>query len=130
MKEEHKAVKEESDARMRRMNVRNDARLKEEHKTDSRLKERWNIIGWRNAIEKDSEEAAVVQWNHACFGVRRVSKRTGSNPVHGPSVGAYCSCGKAEGTVTHTVRKLRRLTSSVGQLYGGTPAAVRWVRST
>ncbi|MPC92039.1 putative peptidase C1-like protein F26E4.3 [Portunus trituberculatus] len=27
-------------------------------------------------------KAAVVQWNHACFGV---SKRTGSNPVHGPS---------------------------------------------
>ncbi|MPC60158.1 hypothetical protein E2C01_054196 [Portunus trituberculatus] len=32
-------------------------------------------------------EAAVVQWNHACFGVRRVSKRTGSNPVHGRSAG-------------------------------------------
>ncbi|MPC07788.1 hypothetical protein E2C01_000355 [Portunus trituberculatus] len=30
--------------------------------------------------------AAVVQWNHACFGVRGVSKRTSSNPVHGPSV--------------------------------------------
>ncbi|MPC53613.1 hypothetical protein E2C01_047514 [Portunus trituberculatus] len=30
---------------------------------------------------------AVVQWNHACFGVRGVSKDTGSNPVHGPSVG-------------------------------------------
>ncbi|MPD02515.1 hypothetical protein E2C01_098104 [Portunus trituberculatus] len=28
-----------------------------------------------------------VQWNHACFGVREVSKRTGSNPVHGLSVG-------------------------------------------
>ncbi|MPC43169.1 hypothetical protein E2C01_036806 [Portunus trituberculatus] len=26
-------------------------------------------------------------WNHACFGVRGVSKRTGSNPVHGLSVG-------------------------------------------
>ncbi|MPC89459.1 hypothetical protein E2C01_084409 [Portunus trituberculatus] len=39
----------------------------------------------------------VVQWNHACFGVRGVSKRTGSNPVHGPSVVftthflAYCA---------------------------------------
>ncbi|MPD02866.1 hypothetical protein E2C01_098472 [Portunus trituberculatus] len=31
--------------------------------------------------------AAVVQWNHACFGVRGVSKRTGSNPIHGLSVG-------------------------------------------
>ncbi|MPC92926.1 hypothetical protein E2C01_088039 [Portunus trituberculatus] len=31
--------------------------------------------------------AAVVQWNHARFGVQGVSKRTGSNPVHGPSVG-------------------------------------------
>ncbi|MPC38625.1 hypothetical protein E2C01_032136 [Portunus trituberculatus] len=30
--------------------------------------------------------AAVVQWNHACFGVRGVSKRTGSNSVHGPSI--------------------------------------------
>ncbi|MPC28309.1 3-hydroxy-3-methylglutaryl-coenzyme A reductase [Portunus trituberculatus] len=30
----------------------------------------------------------MVQWNHACFGVRGVSKCTGSNPVHGPSVGA------------------------------------------
>ncbi|MPC57463.1 hypothetical protein E2C01_051443 [Portunus trituberculatus] len=29
--------------------------------------------------------AVVVQWNHACFGVRGVSKRTGSNPVYGPS---------------------------------------------
>ncbi|MPC72069.1 hypothetical protein E2C01_066362 [Portunus trituberculatus] len=25
------------------------------------------------------------QWNHACFGIRGVSKRTGSNPVHSPS---------------------------------------------
>ncbi|MPC07782.1 hypothetical protein E2C01_000349 [Portunus trituberculatus] len=31
--------------------------------------------------------AAVVHWNHAYFGVRGVSKRTGSNPVHGLSVG-------------------------------------------
>ncbi|MPC40970.1 hypothetical protein E2C01_034549 [Portunus trituberculatus] len=37
--------------------------------------------------------AAVVQWNHACFGVRGVSKRTGSNPVHGPSVGWASSLG-------------------------------------
>ncbi|MPC09443.1 hypothetical protein E2C01_002055 [Portunus trituberculatus] len=29
--------------------------------------------------------SARQQWNHACFGVRGVSKRTGSNPVHGPS---------------------------------------------
>ncbi|MPC35332.1 Ankyrin repeat and LEM domain-containing protein 1 [Portunus trituberculatus] len=29
--------------------------------------------------------ATVVQWNHAYFGIRGVSKRTGSNPVHGPS---------------------------------------------
>ncbi|MPC95645.1 hypothetical protein E2C01_090864 [Portunus trituberculatus] len=29
----------------------------------------------------------MVQWNHACFGVRGVSKRTGSNPVHGPRLG-------------------------------------------
>ncbi|MPC56638.1 hypothetical protein E2C01_050603 [Portunus trituberculatus] len=32
-------------------------------------------------------KAAVVQGNHACFGIRWISKRTGSNPVHGPSVG-------------------------------------------
>ncbi|MPC74721.1 hypothetical protein E2C01_069095 [Portunus trituberculatus] len=37
--------------------------------------------------------AAVVQWNHVCFGVRVVSKRTGSNPVHGPSVGWDFSLG-------------------------------------
>ncbi|MPC46104.1 hypothetical protein E2C01_039813 [Portunus trituberculatus] len=30
--------------------------------------------------------SAVVQWNHACFGILEVSKRTGSNPVHGLSV--------------------------------------------
>ncbi|MPD00873.1 hypothetical protein E2C01_096379 [Portunus trituberculatus] len=29
----------------------------------------------------------MVQWNHACFGVRGVSKRTGSNSVHGTSAG-------------------------------------------
>ncbi|MPC29708.1 Dopamine D2-like receptor [Portunus trituberculatus] len=33
-----------------------------------------------------SKGSAVVQWNHACFGVRGVSKRTGSNSVHGPSI--------------------------------------------
>ncbi|MPC81050.1 hypothetical protein E2C01_075650 [Portunus trituberculatus] len=36
---------------------------------------------------------AVVQWNHACFGVRGVSKRTGSDPVHGQSVGWASSLG-------------------------------------
>ncbi|MPC71912.1 hypothetical protein E2C01_066204 [Portunus trituberculatus] len=36
---------------------------------------------------QDNSGAAVVQWNHACFGVRGVSKHKGSNPVHGPSVG-------------------------------------------
>ncbi|MPC61906.1 hypothetical protein E2C01_055983 [Portunus trituberculatus] len=35
----------------------------------------------------------LLQWNHACFGIRRVSKRTGSNPVHGPSVGSASSLG-------------------------------------
>ncbi|MPC73946.1 hypothetical protein E2C01_068289 [Portunus trituberculatus] len=34
-----------------------------------------------------SPTAAVVQWNHAHFGVRGFSKRTGSNPVHCRSVG-------------------------------------------
>ncbi|MPC70938.1 hypothetical protein E2C01_065203 [Portunus trituberculatus] len=33
-----------------------------------------------------SLEAAAVQWNHACFEVRRVSKRTGPNLAHGPSL--------------------------------------------
>ncbi|MPC19675.1 hypothetical protein E2C01_012600 [Portunus trituberculatus] len=28
----------------------------------------------------------VHRCNHVCFGVRGISKRTGSNPVHGPSV--------------------------------------------
>ncbi|MPC59690.1 hypothetical protein E2C01_053716 [Portunus trituberculatus] len=36
---------------------------------------------------------AVVQWNHARFGLRGVSKCTGSNPVHGPSVGRASSLG-------------------------------------
>ncbi|MPC72373.1 hypothetical protein E2C01_066677 [Portunus trituberculatus] len=36
---------------------------------------------------KASNGAAVVQWYHPHFGVRGVSKRTGSNPVHGLSVG-------------------------------------------
>ncbi|MPC15818.1 Microtubule-associated protein tau [Portunus trituberculatus] len=40
-----------------------------------------------------SEKPAVVQWNHACFGVRGISRRTGSNPVHGPSVGWASSLG-------------------------------------
>ncbi|MPC70097.1 hypothetical protein E2C01_064335 [Portunus trituberculatus] len=38
-------------------------------------------------------EAAVVQWNHACFVVRGVSKRMGSNPVLGLSVGWASSLG-------------------------------------
>ncbi|MPC37487.1 hypothetical protein E2C01_030967 [Portunus trituberculatus] len=37
--------------------------------------------------------AAMIQWNHACFGVQGVSKRTGSNPVQGPSVGWASSLG-------------------------------------
>ncbi|MPC30058.1 hypothetical protein E2C01_023314 [Portunus trituberculatus] len=37
-------------------------------------------------VQRISQEPAVVQWNHACFGVRGVSKRTGLNPVHGPTV--------------------------------------------
>ncbi|MPC74514.1 hypothetical protein E2C01_068874 [Portunus trituberculatus] len=40
-----------------------------------------------------ANQAAVVQWNHACFRVRGVSKRTGSNPAHGPSVGWASSLG-------------------------------------
>ncbi|MPC52756.1 hypothetical protein E2C01_046632 [Portunus trituberculatus] len=40
------------------------------------------------------KQFAVVQWNHACFGVRGVSKRTGSNPVHGPSVGPDHTAGR------------------------------------
>ncbi|MPC52178.1 Lon protease, mitochondrial [Portunus trituberculatus] len=44
--------------------------------------------------------AAVVQWNHACFGVLEVSKRTGLNPVHclGERAG-----GGAEGPVMHNL---------------------------
>ncbi|MPC30514.1 hypothetical protein E2C01_023781 [Portunus trituberculatus] len=41
----------------------------------------------RKHIYYTNRGAAVVQWNHACFGIRGVSKRTGSNPVHGQSVG-------------------------------------------
>ncbi|MPC63591.1 hypothetical protein E2C01_057691 [Portunus trituberculatus] len=35
----------------------------------------------------------LVQWNHACFGVRGVSKRTSSNPVHDPSEEARPTIG-------------------------------------
>ncbi|MPC51891.1 hypothetical protein E2C01_045747 [Portunus trituberculatus] len=42
---------------------------------------------------KTEKGAAVVHWNHACFGIRGVSKRTGSNPVHGPSVSWASSLG-------------------------------------
>ncbi|MPC78286.1 hypothetical protein E2C01_072770 [Portunus trituberculatus] len=35
----------------------------------------------------------MVQWNHACFGILEVSKRTGSNPVHGLSVDWASSLG-------------------------------------
>ncbi|MPC62978.1 hypothetical protein E2C01_057070 [Portunus trituberculatus] len=44
-------------------------------------------------LPAESGGAAVVQWNHACFGVRGVSKRTGSNPAHGLSVGWASSLG-------------------------------------
>ncbi|MPC91692.1 hypothetical protein E2C01_086747 [Portunus trituberculatus] len=32
-------------------------------------------------------EVAVIQWTHARFVVRGISKRTGSNPGHGRNVG-------------------------------------------
>ncbi|MPC88892.1 hypothetical protein E2C01_083816 [Portunus trituberculatus] len=50
------------------------------------------IWGYKGETEKYLG-AAVVQWNHARFGVRGISKRTGSNPVHGPSVGWASSLG-------------------------------------
>ncbi|MPC36953.1 hypothetical protein E2C01_030425 [Portunus trituberculatus] len=46
-----------------------------------------------NVGEETDQRAAVVQWNHACSGVRGVSKRTGSSPVHSPSVGWASSLG-------------------------------------
>ncbi|MPD04841.1 hypothetical protein E2C01_100553 [Portunus trituberculatus] len=49
------------------------------------------VVQWNHAFI--FQGAAVVQWNHACFGVRGVSKRTGSNPVHDPSVGWAFSLG-------------------------------------
>ncbi|MPC56682.1 hypothetical protein E2C01_050647 [Portunus trituberculatus] len=35
--------------------------------------------------EKNRRGTVVVQWNPVCFGLRGVSKHTGSYPVHGPS---------------------------------------------
>ncbi|MPD04942.1 hypothetical protein E2C01_100656 [Portunus trituberculatus] len=49
----------------------------------------------------------VVQWNHARFGVRGVSKRTGSNPVHVP-------CTQPVHPVEYTSTPLN--TYSVGRL--------------
>ncbi|MPC77398.1 hypothetical protein E2C01_071850 [Portunus trituberculatus] len=50
------------------------------------------MFSWKYAHEGNVSRrmfTAVVQWNHACYMVRGVSKRTGSNPVHGPSVGHW-----------------------------------------
>ncbi|MPD00984.1 hypothetical protein E2C01_096494 [Portunus trituberculatus] len=44
-------------------------------------------------LRKRKGDAAVVQWNYVYFGIRVVSKPTGSNPVHGPSVGWASSLG-------------------------------------
>ncbi|MPC25015.1 hypothetical protein E2C01_018113 [Portunus trituberculatus] len=47
------------------------------------------VIAWRDGLTCATliHLTFVVQWNHACFGVRGVCKRMGSNSVHGPSVG-------------------------------------------
>ncbi|MPC47146.1 hypothetical protein E2C01_040882 [Portunus trituberculatus] len=47
----------------------------------------------------------VVQWIHACFEVREVSKRTGSNPVHGPSV--VSQSGEGTQATAAIARRLR-----------------------
>ncbi|MPC40730.1 hypothetical protein E2C01_034296 [Portunus trituberculatus] len=38
-----------------------------------------------SVIMNVQQGATVVQWNHARFWVRGVSKRMGLNPVHGPN---------------------------------------------
>ncbi|MPC09985.1 hypothetical protein E2C01_002610 [Portunus trituberculatus] len=59
----------------------------------------------RPAQKPKLTKAAVVQWNHVRFGVRGVSKRTGLNPVHGPSLG-WASSLEATGNGTdHPVSK-------------------------
>ncbi|MPC24677.1 hypothetical protein E2C01_017764 [Portunus trituberculatus] len=61
------------------------------------IKEKEELV--RDTVNKKNSkviyglETAVVQWNHACFGVHGVSKRTGLNPVHDPSVGWASSFG-------------------------------------
>ncbi|MPC07734.1 hypothetical protein E2C01_000300 [Portunus trituberculatus] len=49
-------------------------------------------------------DTAVVQWNHACFGIRGVSKRTGSNPVHGLSAEAVRSMNRRNFFSTVTIK--------------------------
>ncbi|MPC23235.1 hypothetical protein E2C01_016274 [Portunus trituberculatus] len=51
--------------------------------------------------------AAMVQWNHACFGVRGVSKCTGSNPVHGLSVD-LTAIDKSGKTTSHEYYLLKK----------------------
>ncbi|MPC61655.1 hypothetical protein E2C01_055729 [Portunus trituberculatus] len=57
-------------------------------------REREDVDGMKVTFYGGEEDKSVkVQWNHAWFGVRGVSKRTGSNPVLGPSVGWASSLG-------------------------------------
>ncbi|MPC38464.1 hypothetical protein E2C01_031971 [Portunus trituberculatus] len=62
------------------------------------------------------------EWNHVCFGVRGVSKRMGSNPVHGPSVAVTSP-------FTHSSRRLVSIgrLSVLGGVLGGT--RVRFART-
>ncbi|MPC77969.1 hypothetical protein E2C01_072439 [Portunus trituberculatus] len=39
--------------------------------------------GWSCEIDYCPNGCGHKLWNHVCFGARGVSKRTGSNPVHG-----------------------------------------------
>ncbi|MPC40632.1 putative cytochrome P450 12a5, mitochondrial [Portunus trituberculatus] len=52
-----------------------------------------NVSQYLARVDQKCITAAVVQWNHVCFGVREVSKRMDSNPVHGPSEGWASSLG-------------------------------------
>ncbi|MPC62188.1 hypothetical protein E2C01_056271 [Portunus trituberculatus] len=51
------------------------------------LKGRQNPNLSMSALLQVKTRSGTVHWNHARFGVRGVSKRTGSNTGHGPSWG-------------------------------------------
>ncbi|MPC11592.1 hypothetical protein E2C01_004262 [Portunus trituberculatus] len=70
------------------MRVRGERKFKFKHTSDRRT-----LTGAHVTYMRCRDQNKPTGWNHACFGIRGVFKRTGSNPVHGPSVGWTSSLG-------------------------------------